>query len=602
MNIDEHTRENKPSRGKSREKATSPKGKVAGTDNLKIPANNGLFVNPGEDTKPQNQFNPQWKVAESELQDRLDGLTILPGGYLITDSSGFVLECDHSIAVLLRSSPHRLPGKPLLSFIHPHDRANYRAHLVQLRQTNQVLEWTTTLQVSEGKLVPAILTAGAIAQGKDEPIKLRWFIRDITKQPLAARSAYGTQKELEERVVERTRELMVANQLLALEIENREKVEEELRRSQDGLEKRVQERTNQLAEANTRLTTELTERKRAEDAAARHARELSALNSAIAALHSTLELEPLLSKILDSAVSAIPAGEKGMLHLTARETGQLEMRAVIGYTDSRIQKFNFAGSKGYVAKAVRERKPLLINDVQVDPTIRYEGTIPEVRAIQSAIVAPLIQTNEVLGALSLDSSQKSAFTDDDLSILVSLAATVTAAIRNAQLHAEVQKLALTDSMTNIYNRRGFFEIGRREVERSHRFGRPLSAIMFDIDFFKNVNDTYGHANGDRVLRQISDRISKNIREIDILGRYGGDEFTILLPETDLFVATNVAERLRLSIVDAPFDIDEASLRITISLGVAKATADTIDLASLLDQADMALYAAKQGGRNRVEVG
>jgi diguanylate cyclase (GGDEF)-like protein len=291
-----------------------------------------------------------------------------------------------------------------------------------------------------------------------------------------------------------------------------------------------------------------------------------------------------------------------MLHLTARETGQLEMRAVIGYTDSRIQKFNFAGSKGYVAKAVRERKPLLINDVQVDPTIRYEGTIPEVRAIQSAIVAPLIQTNEVLGALSLDSSQKSAFTEDDLSLLVSLAATVTAAIRNAQLHAEVQKLALTDSMTNIYNRRGFFEIGRREVERSHRFGRPLSAIMFDIDFFKNVNDTYGHANGDHVLRQISDRISKNIREIDILGRYGGDEFTILLPETDMFVATNVAERLRLSIVDAPFDIDEASLRITISLGVAKTTADTIDLASLLDQADVALYAAKQGGRNRVEVG
>jgi len=349
----------------------------------------------------------------------------------------------------------------------------------------------------------------------------------------------------------------------------------------------------------------ITDRKLAEIAAVRHARELSALHKATAALLSTLDLEALLGQILDAAISAIPVARKGMLHLIARDTGQLEMRAVLGYaeTDPRIQKFSLPSGKGYVAKAVSERKPLLIPDFKPGESLfENNGNSPKVNGAQSAIIAPLILGDHVLGALSLESSTRAAFSENDLRLIVSFATTATAAIRNAQLHAEVQKQAITDALLGIYNRRGFFELGQREIERAHRFERPLIAIMLDIDHFKRVNDNFGHATGDLVLQAIAERLNNNIRKVDILGRYGGDEFSILLPEIDMFGATHVAERLRQSAVEAPITMGSDVIFVTISLGVAKLSTEIQDLNILLQRADSAMYAAKQAGRNRIDFG
>jgi diguanylate cyclase (GGDEF)-like protein len=239
--------------------------------------------------------------------------------------------------------------------------------------------------------------------------------------------------------------------------------------------------------------------------------------------------------------------------------------------------------------------------MQNDPSTQYDGVIPEMRSIQSAIVAPLILNDTVLGALSLESSRPNAFTEEDKSLFVTFAATATAAYRNALLHREVQKLARTDALTSVYNRTGFFEMGRREVERARRFKHPLSVIMLDVDLFKDINDTFGHENGDQVLRVIAERISASIREIDIFGRYGGDEFIILLPESDLQNASTVAERLRNCIESTPIQVGKDQIPVTISLGVAMATEKTSSLAELIDQADAAMYQAKQSGRNRVAV-
>jgi diguanylate cyclase (GGDEF)-like protein len=125
--------------------------------------------------------------------------------------------------------------------------------------------------------------------------------------------------------------------------------------------------------------------------------------------------------------------------------------------------------------------------------------------------------------------------------------------------------------------------------------------MLDIDHFKRVNDTFGHATGDQVLRAVARRCKFTIRDFDILGRYGGEEFAILLPETNLSAGQMVAERLRKEVATAPIDTDREALRITISLGVAKASNETSNLSVLLDHADTAMYAAKQSGRNRVMV-
>lgn len=335
-----------------------------------------------------------------------------------------------------------------------------------------------------------------------------------------------------------------------------------------------------------------------------YTRQINAIYTATMALLTNLDLESLISQILDAAFDAIPSGQKGALHLIARDTGELEMRAALGYqeNDPRIKKLNLKDGDSYIARCVRERRPLLIQDsIPEDEISAQEGNNPK-EIIRSALVAPLILGEDVLGALSLESPNTNAFNQVDLDLISSFAATVTAAIRNAQLHTEVQRQAITDPLTELYNRRGFFEIGEHEIERAHRFSRPLVAMMVDVDHFKNINDEFGHSIGDRILQLISMRIRNNVRKVDIVGRYGGDEFAILLPELDIFTAVNVAERLRTKFEEIPFQTGNQSIISTISIGVAKITPDIPSLDALLVRADHALYLAKNGGRNRVEVG
>jgi diguanylate cyclase (GGDEF)-like protein len=334
---------------------------------------------------------------------------------------------------------------------------------------------------------------------------------------------------------------------------------------------------------------------------ARRLHELDSLYSATRALLTTLDYDTLLGRILDAAISAIPATEKGILNLMAPETGKLEIRAMFGYKDPRIRTSTKRRIHGYTALAIQQRKPMLIHDATMEGLYGLLEGEAEDLPVRSIIIAPLILDDQALGALILSASNRSAFTQDDLRLLESFAATISAAINNSLLHSRMQRLAITDSVTNLYNRRGFYELARREIERARRFGHSLSVIMMDLDQLKSVNDTYGHAVGDQVLRTLADRLSQHVREFDILCRYGGDEFALLLPETDLFMASSVAERLRASIADDPIITDGGPVPVTISLGVTKATLNTTNLEELLKSADRALYAAKQSGRNRLEI-
>jgi diguanylate cyclase (GGDEF)-like protein len=160
-------------------------------------------------------------------------------------------------------------------------------------------------------------------------------------------------------------------------------------------------------------------------------------------------------------------------------------------------------------------------------------------------------------------------------------------------------LATTDGLTGLSNRRSLFHLAERSFAAATRYGRPLTALMFDIDHFKRVNDTYGHGVGDEVLREIARRCESGVREVDILGRYGGEEFVALLPETGLDGAMGVAERLRTSVGGTPIETSAGPIPITISAGVAALGGGCASLKDLLEQADAALYDAKHSGRNRV---
>ena len=179
--------------------------------------------------------------------------------------------------------------------------------------------------------------------------------------------------------------------------------------------------------------------------------------------------------------------------------------------------------------------------------------------------------------------------------------TLRAARRMQQLQDELEKLAHTDFLTGLDNRRHFMGQAERELLRAQRYATQTAILMFDLDHFKAINDTYGHGNGDRVLRDVAHYVTRTLREADIIGRIGGEEFAILLPQADCAQAEEVAWRLCKGVADLVIDSEQGTpLRITISVGIAMAYPDEkAPLHNLLGQADRALYEAKNRGRNQV---
>lgn len=167
---------------------------------------------------------------------------------------------------------------------------------------------------------------------------------------------------------------------------------------------------------------------------------------------------------------------------------------------------------------------------------------------------------------------------------------------------KVEKLSVTDPLTGLYNRRHLMEILQQEYERAVRYSTKFSIIMVDIDHFKDFNDRYGHLTGDMVLTKVAQELKRNLRKHDIIGRYGGEEFVIILPETDLKGAHTVAERYRKLISEKNFGSPNSPLHVTISLGVASYPENKMkDIDDMLRLADTAMYTAKRNGRNRVEL-
>jgi two-component system, cell cycle response regulator len=171
-------------------------------------------------------------------------------------------------------------------------------------------------------------------------------------------------------------------------------------------------------------------------------------------------------------------------------------------------------------------------------------------------------------------------------------------IENAY-HEEIYRLTTVDGLTQIYNKRYFMEVLEREISRSHRYGRELSLIMFDIDHFKVINDTYGHLAGDHVLKHLASAVKGRIRREDIMARYGGEEFTIILPEIDNYNSRQFAEKIRRLVEKTVFKFEDTQIPVTISIGVATSNADINAPEEFIKLSDENLYEAKRRGRNCV---
>jgi diguanylate cyclase (GGDEF)-like protein len=217
----------------------------------------------------------------------------------------------------------------------------------------------------------------------------------------------------------------------------------------------------------------------------------------------------------------------------------------------------------------------------------------------SMIAVPLKSSGTVIGVLDLfDRVDAENFDERDLGTIRTFASQATVAIDNVLLHEEAQRLSITDGLTGLWNYRYFTMTIGKEIERSARFGRPLALLMLDLDLFKNVNDTYGHQRGDAVLVEIAARVRGQVRDVDTVARYGGEEVVVILPETDEDGAVQAAERICDAVRRRPFgEPGEGAIDVTVSIGAAVFPAHGASATTLLRRADEALYEAKAAGRD-----
>lgn len=310
-----------------------------------------------------------------------------------------------------------------------------------------------------------------------------------------------------------------------------------------------------------------------------------------------LDPETIYTAIHQAAGALMPT-EAFAITLYDKNSASIEAVYLID-RQGRSPNQHFPADRGISGRIVQSEKSLYIPDMleelgKVD-AIHFGDPI----VVRSILAVPMRLGGEITGMLSAQSYDPDAYTPDDQRLLEMLASYAAVALDNSRLLKEVQRLAITDPLTEIYNRRHLFELGQREFSRARRFDRTLSVMMLDIDHFKKVNDTFGHAMGDQILFELCQRLQEGIRDVDILGRYGGEEFTIILPETEIPAARKIAERLRRRMRTLKAKDERQEIPITISIGIASVKPETSDIHELIADADAALLKAKQSGRNRI---
>ncbi|MFA6054082.1 MAG: diguanylate cyclase [Thermodesulfovibrionales bacterium] len=263
-----------------------------------------------------------------------------------------------------------------------------------------------------------------------------------------------------------------------------------------------------------------------------------------------------------------------------------------------------------IRKALTSKKTIIIKDAQKDPLMKDVWEIIAPIGIRSIVVIPVIFRDEVIGTLLLRTSRKRrSFTKREIDLCIALANASANALYNALLHEKLsrektrlERFAITDYLTGIYNIRYFYNRIEEEFSRAVRYRLPLSCIMFDIDHFKKVNDNFGHRVGDIILREFAQLLKMHTRRSDVFARYGGEEFILLLPQTQVKGAIAEAERIRNAVKEHQFNAIRKKIDIAVSIGIACRPHKKIkNYDDLINLADNAMFDAKKKGRDRIVV-
>jgi diguanylate cyclase (GGDEF)-like protein len=313
----------------------------------------------------------------------------------------------------------------------------------------------------------------------------------------------------------------------------------------------------------------------------------------------------LLQTVLDRSTELLLAAQ-GSIMLIEKETDLLLIEMSKGARKDQDQQVRVPKGIGIAGRVAASGEPLLVEDIEHDARIGRKNQ--ERYKSASFVSVPLKIGRRVVGVMNFNDKRTGELFDDvDLRLAQTCASHAAVILDRKQIYEQTEKLtrqATIDDLTGLLNRGCFLRRLKEELDRSDRYSKMMSLVMLDIDGFKSINDQFGHARGDLVLRRIAEVITKAVRSIDIVGRYGGDEFVIALPETDTFFAAHMAERVRLNI--AKTDISRESTdrivnKMTGSMGIATFPSHGTSPEVLLANADEALYRAKAGGKNQIVV-
>lgn len=330
-----------------------------------------------------------------------------------------------------------------------------------------------------------------------------------------------------------------------------------------------------------------------------HARRLSVLSHIAKAANSVLEPRKVMEIVMSRAQAVIGA-QAWSLMLCEERDHSLTLEMATGSRVKEIKNHRIRIGQGVAGWVVQYRKPLIINDVSADR--RFDARFDTLTGFRthSTLCAPLISRGRIIGAVELLNKKRGYFTADDLAMLRTLVEPGAIALENAILYQKSAELTVTDDLTKLFNSRYLNVHLSREIKRSHRYGTSVSLIFLDLDGFKHINDNHGHLAGSRALFEVGQVIQETVREIDVVARYGGDEFTIILPQTSAEGAMTIAERIRVAIEERPFLADRGiEVRLTASFGVSTYPDHGQNKEELLQRADQAMYRVKDRGKNGV---